>query len=90
MVWSFCHSSDLLPVGSEDHETACGGFSHMLLSDILVPVLDESAENNLHKEALSVGLQEDSVKVCCCVLTGLWSLIKKKYYLLSIYLTATG
>ncbi|XP_056126002.1 uncharacterized protein LOC130103727 [Rhinichthys klamathensis goyatoka] len=55
--------SDLLPVGSEDHEAACGGVSHMLLSDILVPVLDESAEHNLHKEALSVGLQEDSVKV---------------------------
>jgi len=78
MVWSFCHSSDLLPVGSEDHETTCGGFSHMLLSDISVPVLDESVEHNLHKEALLVGLQEDSVKVCCCVLTGLWSLIKKK------------
>ncbi|KAG1937241.1 transcription factor TFIIIB component B'' [Pimephales promelas] len=55
--------SDLPPVGSEDHETTCRGFSHMLLSDISVPVLDESAEHSLHKEALSVGLQEDSVKV---------------------------
>ncbi|XP_077087626.1 uncharacterized protein bdp1 isoform X3 [Siphateles boraxobius] len=55
--------SDLLPVGSEDHEATCGGVSHMLLSDILVPVLDESGEHNLHKEAVSVGLQEDSVKV---------------------------
>lgn len=71
IVWSFCHSSDSLPVGSEDHEAACGGVSHMLLSDILVPAVDESAEHNLHKEALSVGLQEDSVKVCSCVLTGL-------------------
>lgn len=73
MVWSFCHSSDLVPVGSEDHEATCGGISHMVLSDILVPVLDETTEHILHKEALSVGLQEDAVKVCSCVLTGHWS-----------------
>ncbi|XP_048045001.1 transcription factor TFIIIB component B'' homolog isoform X3 [Megalobrama amblycephala] len=55
--------SDLLPVGSEDHEAACGGISHMVLSDVLVPVLDETTEHILHKEALTVGLQEDAVKV---------------------------
>lgn len=55
--------SDLLPVGSEDHEAVDGGLSHMVLSDILVPVLDESAEHILHKEALSVGLHDSAVKV---------------------------
>lgn len=61
-----------MPVGSVDHEAACGGISHMVLSDVLVPVLDETTEHILHKEALTVGLQEDAVKVCSCVLTGHW------------------
>lgn len=51
-VWSFCHSSDLLPVGSEDNEVACGGISHMVFSDILVPLMDGTAEH---------------IKVCSCV-----------------------
>ncbi|XP_016332082.1 uncharacterized protein LOC107680617 isoform X2 [Sinocyclocheilus anshuiensis] len=55
--------ADLLPTGSEDHEEASGGVSHIVLSDILVPVLDDTAECSLHKEALSAGLQEDAVKV---------------------------
>ncbi|XP_016305020.1 transcription factor TFIIIB component B'' homolog [Sinocyclocheilus anshuiensis] len=53
----------LLPIGSEDCEEACGGVSHMVLSDILVPVLDETAECTLHKEAFSAGLKEDAVHV---------------------------
>ncbi|KAF4113014.1 transcription factor TFIIIB component B'' homolog isoform X2 [Onychostoma macrolepis] len=55
--------ADLVPTGSEDHEEASGGVSHIVLSDILVPVMDETAESGLHKEALSAGLQEDAVKV---------------------------
>lgn len=70
MVWYFCHSADLLPTGSEDHEEASRGVSHIVLPDILVPVLDETAECSIHKEALSAGLQEDVVKVCFCILTG--------------------
>ncbi len=73
-VWSFCHSADLLPAGSEDHEEASRGVSHIVLPDILVPVLDETAEYSLHKEASSAGLQEDVVKVCFCIFTGHWSL----------------
>ncbi|XP_059403153.1 transcription factor TFIIIB component B'' homolog [Carassius carassius] len=53
----------LLPIGSEDCEEACGGVSHMVLSDILVPVLDETVECSLHKEAFSAGLKEDTVRV---------------------------
>ncbi len=69
-IWSFCHSADLLPAGSEDHEEASRGVSHIVLPDILVPVLDETAEYSLHKEASSAGLQEDVVKVCFCIFTG--------------------
>lgn len=69
MVWSFCQSADLVPTGSEDHEDTSGSVSHIVLSDILVPVMDETAESSLHKEALSAGLQEDAVKVCFCILT---------------------
>ncbi|XP_067294392.1 transcription factor TFIIIB component B'' homolog isoform X2 [Pseudorasbora parva] len=54
--------SDLLHIGSEDHEVTDGELSHMVPSDILVPVLDESAERILHKEAISVGLQDSAVK----------------------------
>ncbi|KAK7173497.1 hypothetical protein R3I93_003346 [Phoxinus phoxinus] len=55
--------SDLLPVGSEDHEAACGGVSHMLRSADSSNTGTKISEHNLHREALSVGLQEDSVKV---------------------------
>uniref|UniRef100_A0A9J7YUG2 Myb-like domain-containing protein n=1 Tax=Cyprinus carpio carpio TaxID=630221 RepID=A0A9J7YUG2_CYPCA len=47
-----------LPTGSQDHEEASGGVSHIVLSDILVPVLDETAECSHHKDPLSAGLQE--------------------------------
>ncbi|XP_073695630.1 uncharacterized protein bdp1 [Garra rufa] len=53
----------LLPTGSEDPEEAPGHVSHMVLSDILVPILDETAECSLHKEALSAGLQDNAFKV---------------------------
>ncbi|XP_052448202.1 transcription factor TFIIIB component B'' homolog isoform X2 [Carassius gibelio] len=53
----------LLPTDSEDCEEACGGVSHMVLSDILVPVLDETVESSLHKEAFSAGLKKDAVRV---------------------------
>lgn len=66
MGWSFCDSAHFLPTGSEDHEEASGGGSHIVLSDILVPVLDETAECSHHKDPLSAGLQE----VCFCILTG--------------------
>lgn len=69
MVWSFCHSAGLLPIGSEDREEACGSVSHMVLSDILVPVLDETAECSLHKDSFPAGLREDAVSVCFCILT---------------------
>ncbi|KAL1274816.1 hypothetical protein QQF64_027630 [Cirrhinus molitorella] len=54
--------ADLLPIGSENSEEAPGCISHMVLSDILLPVLDETAECSLHKETLSAGLQEDAVE----------------------------
>uniref|UniRef100_A0A9J8B9S8 Myb-like domain-containing protein n=1 Tax=Cyprinus carpio carpio TaxID=630221 RepID=A0A9J8B9S8_CYPCA len=53
----------LLPIGSEDREEACGSVSHMVLSDILVPVLDETAECSLHKDSFPAGLREDAVSV---------------------------
>lgn len=74
MVWSFCHSAGLLPTDSEDCEEACGGVSHMVLSDILVPVLDETVESSLHKEAFSAGLNKDAVRVSLFILTDHWLL----------------
>ncbi|XP_043096757.1 transcription factor TFIIIB component B'' homolog isoform X2 [Puntigrus tetrazona] len=53
--------ADLLP--TEEREEASEGGSHNVPSDILVPVLDETSECSLHKEALSAGLQEDAIKV---------------------------
>ncbi|KAI2664467.1 hypothetical protein H4Q32_002684 [Labeo rohita] len=53
----------LLSIGSEDREEATGGVSHTVLSDFLVPVLDETSEGSLHEEASSAVLQDNAVKV---------------------------
>lgn len=68
MVWSFYHSAVLLSIGSEDREEATGGVSHTVLSDFLVPVLDETSEGSLHEEASSAVLQDNAVKVSFCIL----------------------
>lgn len=62
----YYYSAELLPIGSKGCEEACSGVSHKVLANVLVPVLDEAAEQSLHKEASSAALYEKAAKVCSC------------------------
>lgn len=45
-------------------EEECEGVSHIVFSDIFVPVSDKTTESSLQKEALMVSFQEPSEQVC--------------------------